>query len=149
MNRLSLLVLIVVLSACATPYQKTGLTGGFSETQLVPNIFRVDFKGNAYTSYDRAADFTLLRSAELALQNGFRYFVIVDSQAWEKRGVITTPTTTQTTMNANTLGTLNTTGNYGTYQGTTYGTATTRTYGGQSFLISKPRISNTIVCFTE
>src|SRR5437764_1386447 len=52
--------------ACATPYQRHGFTGGFSESQLDENVFRVNFRGNGYTSPERAADFTLLRSAELA-----------------------------------------------------------------------------------
>lgn len=38
---------------------------------------------------------------------------------------------------------------YGTYSGNTYGTATTTTSGGQTFLFSKPRTSNTIICLKE
>ena len=35
------------------------------------------FKGNGYTSKDKTFDFALLRSAELTLENGYRYFVVV------------------------------------------------------------------------
>ena len=61
-----------LLSGCATAYQPKGFTGGFSETQLDESVFQVSFRGNAYTSSERAADFTLLRSAELTIENGYR-----------------------------------------------------------------------------
>ena len=64
MTNILILITIAVLSAgCATAYQKQGLTGGFSETQLGENVFQISFKGNGYTSQDRASDFTLLRGS--------------------------------------------------------------------------------------
>ena len=128
---------IVVLTGCATAYQKQGFTGGFSETHLGENVFQVTFKGNAYTSQERASDFTLLRSAELVLENGFKYFIIVDSEKYTKKGAHTTPTTSRTT------GSVYGTGNYA------YGSATTTTSGGQTYIYSKPRSTNTIVGFKE
>ena len=50
------------MQSCATTYQSEGLTGGFSETQLDENIFRVTFYGNGYTGKERVTDFALLRS---------------------------------------------------------------------------------------
>ena len=50
-----------------------------------------------------------------------------------------------TNLNATTHGSVNS----GIYSGNTYGTATTTTYGGQTFLIRRPTASNTIVCFKE
>jgi hypothetical protein len=38
------------------------------------------FKGNGYTSRERATDFNLLRCAEVCLENGYKYFVIVDGK---------------------------------------------------------------------
>lgn len=131
----SLLLLSSVLAACATAYQSVGLTGGFSETQLGDNIFQVYFKGNGWTSRERATDFSLLRSAELTLENGFTHFIIVDSSRYSKKGLYTTPRTSYTTGNAY------------SYGSGAYGSATTTTYGGQTFLTSKPRSTNTIVCF--
>ena len=57
----------LVLVACATAYQPQSFSGGFSETQLDKNVFRVSFKGNGYTNAERAEEMALLRSAELAL----------------------------------------------------------------------------------
>jgi len=62
---IAIVILAFILQGCATSYQKTSFTGGYSETQLDENVFNVSFKGNGYTSRERVADFTLLRSAEL------------------------------------------------------------------------------------
>ena len=52
-------------------------------------------------------------------------------------------------LNATTYGNLSMFGNTGMYSGNTYGTATTTTYGGETYLIRRPTTSNTIVCFKE
>ena len=135
-----LLILIlssILLSGCATTYQSSGFSGGYSETQLDENVFKVAFRGNGYTGRERVADFTLLRSAELSLQNGYKYFVVIDANSYTSNSTHTTPTRSNTT--ANVYGS----GNYA------YGNATTTTYGGQTYNISKPSSSNTIVCFKE
>jgi hypothetical protein len=131
------LMVAAILSGCATTYQKDSFTGGYSETQLGENIFQVSFKGNAYTSREKVSDFTLLRSAEIAIENGYRYFAVVESEKYSKVGAYTTPTTSQTT------GSAYASGNY------VHGSATTTTYGGQTYIITKPRASNTILCFKE
>ena len=130
-------VAALFLQGCATSYQESGFSGGYSETQLDENVFRVTFRGNGYTGRERAADFTLLRSAELTLKNGFQYFAIIDANSDTTHSSYTTPTT------SNTTGSAYGSGNY------VYGNATTTTTGGQTYHISKPSSSNTIVCFKE
>lgn len=137
MRRIAILFAALILTGCATPYQRVGFTGGYSETQLGENIFQVSFRGNGYTSCERASDFSLLRAAELTLEKGFRYFVIVESEEHTKIGMYTTPAQSYTTGSAY---------GYGNYA---YGSATTTTYGGQTYIISKPRAKNTILCFKE
>ena len=144
-----LLIAAMALAGCATTYQPQGATGGFSEAQLDENVFQVTFKGNGYTDRDRANDFALLRSAEIALEKGYKYFIIVDAQQYSKNSSFTTPTTATTNINANTHGSAYGSGNSVNYSGNTYGTATTTYSGGQTFHISKPRATNTIVCFKE
>lgn len=134
---IAITIATLILQGCATTYQKTGFTGGYSETQLDENVFTVFFRGNGLTGRERVADFTLLRSAELTLENGFQYFAIIDANSYTSNSTYTTPTTFHTTGSA--YGT----GNYA------YGSATTRTTGGQTYNISKPSSSNTIVCFKE
>src|SRR5204862_5042008 len=82
---------------CATPYQSGGFGGGFSDTQLALDIFRVNFRGNGYTSPERAQDFALLRASELALQHGFAHFAIIDQHNSTRVQSYTTPGTAQTT----------------------------------------------------
>ena len=127
----------LLLTGCATPYQSHGYTGGYSETRLAENVFQVTFKANAYSGFERATDFNLLRSAELTLENGFRYFIIVDSKEHTTESTYTAPTTSQTTASA-----------YG-YGNAAYGHAQTTTYGGQTYHYSKPSTTNDIVCFKE
>jgi len=130
-------IMVLFLQGCATSYQKDSFSGGYTETQLDENVFRVSFRGNGYTRRERVADFTLLRSAELSLENGYTYFSIVDANSSISNSTYTTPTTSYTSGNAYS------TGNYA------YGSATTTTTGGQTYNISKPSSSNTIVCFKE
>jgi hypothetical protein len=125
------------VAACATPYQKQGFAGGFSETQLDENAFRVAFRGNGYTSHERVADFTLLRSAELTRAHGYHFFIVV--QASERTSYSSHTTPTQSTTTASATG----------YGNSTYVTAHTTTTGGQTYLIAKPGASNTIVCFRD
>jgi hypothetical protein len=134
-TRISIAALIA--SGCATGYHAKSLSGGFTETQLDQNVFQVSFHGNGYTSRERAADFTLLRSAEIARMHGFGYFIIVERADRTGYGTYTTPTESYSSGSAT------------TYGNTTYGSATTTTYGGHTYLIQKPGLANTIVCFKD
>ncbi len=124
-----------VVAGCATKYQAQGLTGGFSETQLDVNVFRVTFRGNAYTPGERASDMVLLRSAELGLKHGFTHFALVDSQTTHDYSAFTTPSQTTTTATVN------------SYGNTAYGTANSTTYGGDTIIMKKPSATNTVVYF--
>ncbi len=100
-------------TACATSYQRTGLTGGFKDTQLAPDVFRVSFSGNAYTSVDRVQDFVLLRAAELTLANNFKFFAVINSSDQSRTE------TSVTSGSAHTTGEVFAPGGVGTYSGTT------------------------------
>jgi len=115
-------------TGCATKYQSQGFTGGYEETQLSKNVFTVSFKGNGYTSSTRAKDFTLLRSAEVTLENGFKFFSIISADS--SMSYMTTSSQYKTTGSVNNMGYVN---------------LNTRQTGGMTF--SKPSSSNTIVCF--
>lgn len=128
-----------LLAGCATQYQPFSFLagGGFSETQLDTNTFKVTFRGNGYTETETTEELALLRSAELTLKNGFSYFVIVDGRSSSRNGTFTTPT--QSFSTANVSG----------YGNNVYGAAHTTTYGGQTFFISFPTTTNTIICFHQ
>jgi hypothetical protein len=139
----------IIFGGCATAYQKQGPTGGYSSYHLAENIFKVTFKGNGFTDKDRASDFALLRSAEVALENGYPFFVIVDERQHSKNSMLTSPGASTTSVHTNTYGTATGYGNYSTYSGNAYGRATTFNSGGQTFLITKPTSTNTIFCFRK
>ena len=137
MKKLKLIILLnscFFISACSTTYQPQSFTGGYEETQLDTNMFRVSFRGNGYTSAQKTTDFTLRRSAELTLESGYSYFVIVNENTDIRNSTITTPQNSYTTGNVDNSG---------------YFSANTNTYGGQTINISKPTTSNTIVCYKQ
>ena len=142
---LSFLFTVFALNGCATAYQKTGISGGYFEAQLDKNVFTIQFDGNGYTSTAKATDFTLLRSAEVAMEHGFKYFSIVDSDTFRDNSSYTVPvvnnTTTDVDVNVRNIGDM--------YYADVETTTTTTTTGGQTYNISRPSSSNTIVCYEE
>lgn len=85
MRRLSVVFVFCILAAgCATQYRSSdeSITGGFSETQLAPDTWRVLVEGNGFTTRGEAEQFLMRRCAELALEQGKRYFVLGDHDAW-------------------------------------------------------------------
>ena len=78
------LALATGLAACATPtpYQPNirgqAMAGGFAETRLEANRFRVNFAGNSLTSRETVEGYLLFRAAELTVTNGYDWFAIVD-----------------------------------------------------------------------
>jgi hypothetical protein len=82
----SALILSAGLSACVspTPYQplvRGGVSsGGYTETRIEPNRWRVTFAGNTMTKRETVEGYLLFRAAELTLQNGDDWFAMVDRQ---------------------------------------------------------------------
>lgn len=80
------LVLAAGLAACATPtpYQprtagSSGVSsGGYAETRIEGDRWRVSFSGNTLTARETVESYLLYRAAELTLQQGFDGFTIVD-----------------------------------------------------------------------
>ena len=105
-----LLLCLVFLTACASPYKPYGLGGGYDDVILQPNVFQVSFRGNGYTPIDLARNYALLRAAELTIDNGYKYFLVVDSSSQSKVYRFTTPGYAKTTGNATTIGAGRTTG---------------------------------------
>lgn len=69
-----------LLASCATGYQPSNGSTGYSDTQLQQDMFKVSYAGNAGTNHGMAKDMVLMRAAHLAMDHGFNYFVIVDSK---------------------------------------------------------------------
>lgn len=74
-----------ILAACATatPYQPASEAGGFdgfSQTMLENDRARVTFGGNSLTKRETVENYLLYRSAELAVERGFDYFVLTERE---------------------------------------------------------------------
>jgi hypothetical protein len=82
---LMMAAMAITLVSCATPYQKSGLTGGFSVMELRPDVFRVSFQGNGYTTHETVQVYWLNRCAELALEKGFSGFEVLSDMKWVMR----------------------------------------------------------------
>jgi hypothetical protein len=85
--RSALLVLLaLVLAACsrATPYQpesaSSSVRGGYSHSQIGPDLFRVRFNGNALTSRETVEAYLLYRAAELTIEQGGDWFTVLDRE---------------------------------------------------------------------
>ncbi len=87
MTRALLLALALGLSACATPSVYAPATrpggAGFSEMRIENDRFRVTYRDAANDA--QAADFALLRAAELTLAQGYDWFV-VDQRSTDREG---------------------------------------------------------------
>ena len=64
--------------------------------KLQDNIFKVTFNGNAYLSMEKARDFALLRSAEITIENGYKYFVVLETNSSMKIASYITPAANMT-----------------------------------------------------
>ena len=83
MKVIHLVLLLLLLTACAKPLQPDNYGDLISSTQVDQDTFQVSSPGSADSEDERSIDLSLLRSAEIALENGFNYFVIVKSDGLE------------------------------------------------------------------
>lgn len=76
----SALALLGMLVGCAepTPYQPATDGYGYGEQQIEDNRYRVAFAGSELTPADTVQNYLLYRAAELTLDEGYDYFVVVD-----------------------------------------------------------------------
>jgi hypothetical protein len=131
---------LILCTGCATGYHSTGLTGGFHETQLDTNVWRITFQGNGYTSTERAQDFTLLRASELTLNAGLKYFAVLNENDQSSISTYTSPTFS--------TGTVTTTGQVndsGQFYAQSYGSSVT--YPGHTFFIFKPHTTMLVYAY--
>ncbi len=73
------IVSAICLASCATLYQPKGFMGGYSDFRINDDVFSVSFRGNGYTSSEKTLKYALLRCAEVTLQGGYKYFVIISN----------------------------------------------------------------------
>ena len=88
-NTIFVICLSILLVSCSTGYRPINDSGGYWDERIesTSNRFKIGYDGNKWHSdpfnrKERVIDLALLRSAEVALENGFKYFIISDSQAY-------------------------------------------------------------------
>jgi hypothetical protein len=79
--RLIVLSAACLLASCATAYQPDGVSGGYSDQVRNGNTAQVSFRGNGMTTPATLHSYLLRRCAEVTLQDGYSYFVVVHTEA--------------------------------------------------------------------
>lgn len=73
-----LIVLLLFFSGCVTGME------GVTTTQIDNNIYQVSFAGSGWTDKEQGVDYMLIKASDLALQNGYIYFIVKDTQDTSK-----------------------------------------------------------------
>jgi len=110
-------LLMLLLGGCAKPLQPDNYAERISSTWLDANRFIVAYPRKS--TDQQVVDLALLHSAEIALQNGFNYFIIVNTDASVATSADALPTAATEFM----------------------------VHNGIRYHYTSPASSNTIVCF--
>ena len=91
-NKIVVIFLSIFLASCSTGYRSLNDSGGYWDEKIesTSNKYKIGYDGNKWHSdpvnrKERVIDLALLRSAEVALENGFKYFIISDSAAYTEK----------------------------------------------------------------
>lgn len=105
MRRATIIFATALLAACATatPYQPLTKGQGYAEQKIEGGRYRISFAGNDLTPRQTVENYLLYRAAELTLQQGQDYFLMVEPS---------TEAQTTYTQHVNVLGSY---GRYGWY----------------------------------
>jgi hypothetical protein len=76
----------MVLVSCATGYGKSSFfsNGGYKDTKLSENTYKVEFTGNEITSTQATYEYAMWRGAEIAKSQGYEYFDVLDKKVMTK-----------------------------------------------------------------
>ncbi|OGT05854.1 MAG: hypothetical protein A2103_03770 [Gammaproteobacteria bacterium GWF2_41_13] len=133
MKIMPLILCVFILAACATPYQPMGYRGGYSNMQLSDDIYKVTFAGNGFSSREYVNDLLLYRCAELANENRYDYFLMLNDSENKTESQYTTPSTISSQSTGFSSGSFS--GN--TYSGSNYENTNAVIQNGQTYNISK------------
>lgn len=97
-------VFCLLLYACATPYGKYGSLGGYTDSRIDENTFSISVDNNGFTSHQTTSMHALYRAAELTVENGFDYFVLVGGANNSTSMAMVMPGTSTSSTTVNTYG---------------------------------------------
>jgi hypothetical protein len=74
------IVAVLALAGCMapTPYKAADDGFGYAQQQIEQNRYRVSFSGNALTLRSTVQNYLLYRAAEVTVDSGHDYFIVVD-----------------------------------------------------------------------
>src|SRR5215467_11206208 len=98
MSMRAIVLLILALGGCATPYQEMGFTGGVAAQRMTADTYRIVARGNAYTGGTAIQDYTLLKAAETTKQAGASHFAIISAANASRAGAVVIPGQAQTSI---------------------------------------------------
>jgi hypothetical protein len=86
--------LLMAACATATPYAPAASDRGygFSEQQIEQGRYRITFRGNSSTARETVENSLLYRAAELTVQGGYDYFVVVENDTESRTNYSSTST---------------------------------------------------------
>ena len=125
MRNFYFILFLILISSCSTPYQKSGLTGGYKEYVLGDSTFKITARGNAFTSLEKVQNIVLVRSAELCSKYD-DVVEVISSNSRFKTNLYSTPSQPVTTYGSNQTSTVY--------------------YGGSTGTVSKPRAEIVFKC---
>ncbi len=91
-------LVFIALVGCSTPYQELGFTGGVTAVPIADNVFRIQARGNGFTSRTRIENYVLLKAAETTRSVGGTHFVVLSNSDRGKDSVVYTNGSARTTF---------------------------------------------------
>lgn len=82
-----------ILSACTT-YGDLSFAGGVTQRLVGDRVWAIEARGNAFANEIQIRDFVYLRAAEIGLEAGLPYFVILDEESGSQAHTYTNNTAT-------------------------------------------------------
>lgn len=92
----------LIIGGCSTPYQEMGLAGGVAAYPMTADTFRIEARGNGYTSSTAMHDYTLLKAAETTKAAGATHFVMISGEDATTTGAVVLPGEARTSFHGNT-----------------------------------------------
>ena len=83
------IVLLIIVSGCATRYHQKNLFGGYSEQKFEESIYQVSFDASYFTDRDMIEQFIQYRSAEIVVEQGYQYYTVINNYTHASPNTVT------------------------------------------------------------
>jgi uncharacterized protein YceK len=87
MRTVLVLMIVALLTGCATPYQHMGFLGGYEDAHIKDNIYYVSVSTNGWTSQLTAVQYFNRRAKEVCVENGFQDYRVYNERDTSTAGI--------------------------------------------------------------